>query len=162
MKKLMFLSVCLFLFSLSAHAQFEKGTWIINPSITGVGFSVSKAEKAQFGLGVKAGNFLADGIALMLEGGADWSKPRSVYALGVGGRYYFNKTGVYLGAGLRLDRARYKGGDHHTEFGLGIDAGYAFFISKTVTLEPAVYYNWCFNQGDMSKFGIKLGFGIYL
>lgn len=162
MKKLVFLMVCLLVVSVSAHAQFEQGKWIINPSFTGMGFSVSKAEKAQFGLGFKAGNFLAEGIALMVEGGADWSKPKSVYSLGTGGRFYFNKTGIYLGAGLRLDRERLKGGYHHTEFGLGVDAGYAFFLSRTVTLEPAIYYNWCFNQGDMSKFGIKLGFGIYL
>lgn len=161
MKKYVFM-VCLLVVSLGAHAQFEKGTWVINPYATGLGFSVSKAEKVQFGLGAKAGNFLADGIALLVDVGADWSKPRSIYTIGTGGRYYFNKTGVYLGAGLQLDRTRWKGGSHSTQFGLGVDAGYAFFISKTVTIEPAVYYKWCFNEGDMSKFGIKLGFGIYL
>ena len=154
--------VCLLVVSIAAQAQFEKGTWIVNPYTTGLGFSVSKAEKAQFGFGVKAGNFLTDGIALLVEAGADWSKPVSNYNLGVGGRYYFNKTGIYLGAGLKLDHARYKGGHKNNQFGLGVDAGYAFFISKTVTIEPAVYYNWCFNHFDQSKFGIKLGFGIYL
>ena len=161
MKQLVFM-VCLLVVSMAAHAQFEKGKWVINPYTTGVGFSVSKAEKAQFGLGVKAGNFLTEGIALLVEAGADWSKPRSSYSLGTGGRYYFNKTGVYVGAGLKLDHTRLKGGHKDTGFGLGVDAGYAFFISKTVTIEPAVYYNWCFNESDMSKFGIKIGFGIYL
>ncbi len=161
MKKLVFI-VCLLIVSIGAQAQFEKGTWIINPYTTGLGFSVSKAEKVQFGLGVKAGNFLADNIALMVEAGADWSKPQSNYLIGTGGRYYFDKIGIYLGAGLQLDRTRWKGGSHNTQFGLGVDAGYAFFISRTVTIEPAIYYNWCFNHGDQSKFGIKLGFGIYL
>ena len=31
-----------------------------------------------------------------------------------------------------------------------------------VTIEPAVYYKWRFNDGDMSRFGVKIGFGFYL
>ena len=46
--------------------------------------------------------------------------------------------------------------------GLGIEAGYAYFLSRTVTIEPAVYYKWRFNDGDMSRFGVKIGFGFYL
>lgn len=156
------LFVCLLVVSLVARAQFEQGTWVINPSLTGMNFSYSKGDKMQFGLGAQAGTFLVDGVALMVEAGADWSKPVDIYNLGVGGRYYFNKTGVYLGAGLDLNRIRMKGGDHNTNWGLGIEAGYAYFISRTVTIEPAVYYKWRFNDGDLSKFGIKIGFGIYL
>ena len=161
MKKYFFM-VCLLVVSLGAHAQFEQGTWVINPYATGLGFSVSKAEKAQFGVGAKAGNFLVDDVALLVEASADWSKAIDIYSLGAGGRYYFSKTGVYLGAGLRFDHSRLNGGHKSSQFGLGVEAGYAFFISGTVTIEPAVYYNWCFNKGDMSKFGIKFGFGIYL
>lgn len=156
------LFVCLLVVSLVARAQFEQGTWVINPSLTGMGFSYSKGDKVQFGLGAQAGTFLVDGVALMVEAGADWSKPVDIYNLGVGGRYYFNKTGVYLGGGLDLNRIRMKGGNHNTNWGLGVEAGYAYFISRTVTIEPAVYYKWRFNDGDLSKFGIKIGFGIYL
>ena len=92
MKKLLFV-VCLLVISLGAQAQFEKGTWIINPYATGIGFSVGKADKAQFGFGAKVGNFLSEGVALMVEAGADWSKPVSEYKIGTGGRYYFNKIG---------------------------------------------------------------------
>ena len=44
----------------------------------------------------------------------------------------------------------------------GLEAGYAYFLSRTVTIEPAVYYKWRFNDGDMSRFGVKVGFGFYL
>ena len=74
MKKLV-LVVCLLVASLAARAQFEQGKWIINPSLTGLNFSYSNSEKAQFGIGAKAGAFLAEGIALMVEASADWSKP---------------------------------------------------------------------------------------
>ena len=70
-------------------------------------------------------------------------------------------TGVYIGGGLDWERRRYKGGGHNNDWGLGIEAGYAYFLSRTVTIEPAVYYKWRFDDSDNSRFGIKVGFGFY-
>ena len=45
----------------------------------------------------------------------------------------------------------------------GVEVGYAFFISRTVTIEPVLYYQQSFNDhSDYSKLGFRLGFGIYL
>lgn len=161
MKKLA-LALCLLAVSFTAQAQFEKGTTIINPSLSGLDFSYSKNDKAKFGVGAQVGTFFAEGIALMVNAGADWSKPIDEYTLGTGVRFYFNKTGIYLGGGLDWNRFRWSGGKHQTDWGLGIEGGYAFFLSRTVTIEPAVYYKWRFNDGDMSRFGVKIGFGFYL
>ena len=81
-----------------------------------------------------------------------------MYSLGVGGRYYFSQVGIYLGANVNVDR--WDWGEHmdDTKFSFGMEVGYAFFLSKTVALEPAVYWNI---NGDRSKFGLKLGFGLY-
>ena len=68
---------------------------------------------------------------------------------------------MYLGGGLDWNRFRWSGGHHQTDWGLGIEAGYAYFLSRTVTIEPAVYYKWRFNDSDMSRFGVKVGFGFY-
>lgn len=160
MKKLAMV-ICLLVVSLTTRAQFEKGTTIINPSITGLDFSYSKGDDAKFGIGAQVGTFLSDGFALMVNLGADWSKPIDKYSVGTGVRFYFNQTGVYLGGGIDWERNRWKGGYHHNDWGVGIEGGYAFFLSRTVTLEPAVYYKWRFNDGDLSRFGIKLGFGFY-
>jgi len=160
MKKLVLL-VCLLVATLTAQAQFEQGKWIVNPSFTGLDFSYSKGNKAKFGIGAQAGTFLVDRVALMVNLGADWSKPVDEYSIGTGGRYYFNSTGVYIGAGLDWNRFRWDGGKHQTDWGLGIEAGYAYFLSRTVTIEPSVYYKWRFNDSDMSRFGIKIGFGLY-
>ncbi|MEG1563723.1 MAG: outer membrane beta-barrel protein [Bacteroides sp.] len=160
MKKVV-LVICLLVASLAAKAQFEQGKWIVNPSITGLDFTYSKNDKAQFGFGAQAGTFLVDGVALMVDASADWSKPIDIYTLGTGARFYFNKTGVYLGAGVDMNRFRWKGGDSDTDWGVGLEAGYAYFLSHTVTIEPAVYYKWRFNNSDLSKFGIKIGFGLY-
>ena len=161
MKKLA-LALCLLAVSFTAQAQFEKGTTIINPSLSGLDFSYSKNDKAKFGVGAQVGTFFAEGIALMVNAGADWSKPVDEYTLGTGVRFYFNKTGIYLGGGLDWNRFRWSGGKHQTDWGLGIEAGYAYFLARTVTIEPAVYYKWRFNDGDMSRFGVKIGFGFYL
>ena len=86
MKKLA-LALCLLAVSFTAQAQFEKGTTIINPSLSGLDFSYSKNDKAKFGVGAQVGTFFAEGIALMVNAGADWSKPIDEYTLGTGVRF---------------------------------------------------------------------------
>ena len=44
----------------------------------------------------------------------------------------------------------------------GAEVGYAFFINRSVTIEPAVYYNHSFKSCDYSTVGLKIGLGIYL
>ena len=44
-----------------------------------------------------------------------------------------------------------------------VQVGYAFFLSKTVTVEPEVYYEQSFkNHSDYSKIGFRVGVGVYL
>ena len=160
MKKLVWF-LCLLTVSFAAKAQFEQGPMILNPSVTGLDFSYSKNDDAKFGIGAQVGTFLADGFALMVNAQADWSEPVDRYTIGTGARCYFNSTGIYLGAGFDWDRIRLKGGAHNNDWGLGIEAGYAYFLSRTVTIEPAIYYKWRFDDSDNSRFGIKIGFGFY-
>lgn len=160
MKKIVLL-LCLLAGVVSAHAQFEKGTWLVNPSATGLGLSYdTQTDKATFGLDVNGGAFVADNLALLIHGGLAWNEnggDADVYSLGVGTRYYFHKVGVFVGANVNVDRWDW-GRYDDTKFSFGLEAGYAFFLSKTVTLEPAAYWNV---NGDQSKFGLKLGFGLY-
>lgn len=156
------LVLCLLVASLAAQAQFEKGKWVVNPSLTGLDFSYSKSQKVHFGIQAQGGTFLVDNVALLVTAGADWNKHvADIYTLGVGGRYYFDKCGVYLGAGLKMNHYSWEDAGNTTDFALGLEAGYAFFITRTITIEPAVYYDLSFKDSDYSKFGIKLGFGFY-
>ena len=92
MKKLM-LVVCLLVATVAARAQFEKGTWLINPSVSGLNLSYNTGtDSARFGFDVKGGAFLADNAALLVDLGADWAKGPDTYKLGVGGRYYFDQS----------------------------------------------------------------------
>ena len=135
MKKLA-LALCLLAVSFTAQAQFEKGTTIINPSLSGLDFSYSKNDKAKFGVGAQVGTFFAEGIALMVNAGADWSKPVDEYTLGTGVRFYFNKTGIYLGGGLDWNRFRWSGGKHQTDWGRGdFDAASKLKLEMVKTME---------------------------
>ena len=129
MKKLA-LFVCLLVVTVAAQAQFEKGKWILNPSITGLEFSHDTGtDKTSFGLEAKGGAFLLDNIALLVHAGAAWNTGGSdldVYTLDVGGRYYFDKIGVYLGADVNVDRWDWGHDLDDTKFSFGLEAGYAF------------------------------------
>ena len=100
------LLVCLLIGTVAAHAQFEKGKWFVNPSITGLNLSYNtETDKAHFGLEAKGGAFLMDNVALLIDAGAKWQGGGTdVYTLGVGGRYYIDKVGVFLGADVNLNR----------------------------------------------------------
>ena len=45
----------------------------------------------------------------------------------------------------------------------GLELGYAFFVSRTVTIEPSVYYNQSFkSHTNYSTVGFRIGVGIYI
>ncbi len=153
------LALCLLVGATVAQAQFEKGKWFVNPSITGLNLSYNTdTDKANFGLEANGGAFVADNFALLLNVGANWvGGGDDTYKVGVGGRYYFDTVGVYLGANVNLKHWNLVEANR-TRFGFGAEAGYAFFLSKTVTIEPAIY--WDINK-DRSELGLKVGFGFY-
>ena len=67
MKKLALL-VCLLVATVAAQAQFEKGKWILNPSISGLGLSHNtETDKTSFGIEAKGGAFLLDNVALLMQ-----------------------------------------------------------------------------------------------
>lgn len=151
-----------------AHAQFEQNKWYFNASVTELGLTYSGEEKFRMGAQATVGAFLFDNIALLLNGEGTWHKTgeRSA-ALGVGGRYYFSQNGIFLGTGIKFKHYEYKADneeDGSLDFNDGlwsVEAGYAFFLSRTVTIEPSVYYDLSFKDKDYSKLGFKLGFGLY-
>ena len=45
----------------------------------------------------------------------------------------------------------------------GVEVGYAFYINRSVTIEPAIYYDQSLKKhSDYSTIGAKIGLGIYL
>ena len=134
MRKLM-LSLLLMMAAMGAKAQFEKGTTYVAASTTSLS-------------------------AWMLYGklGYDHTRYTDHFQMGVGGRYYFTQNGIYMGLGLQYEHAT----KSVNNLQLCPEVGYAFFVNRFITIEPAVYYHMSLNDfSDGSKVGLKLGLGFY-
>lgn len=160
MKKLAVVALGLMM-SVAAHAQFESGKKYCGASLTGLNLSYNGSEDLNLGLQAKAGYFLEDDMMLVAQAEYKHSGLEGVkdyWALGAQGRYYIEQNGIYLGAGVKLIHT-----GSYNDVMPGLEVGYAFFIGKQVTLEPAVYYDQSFkNHSEYSTVGVKLGIGIYL
>lgn len=160
MKKKLFAMAVALLTAVTANAQFEEGKVYIGGSLTGLDMNYS-GNGFNFGLQAKGGYMLADDFMLLGSLGYSHygtSGVSDAYSLGVGGRYYIEQNGIYLGVNCKYVHA---GG--RDDFMPGVEVGYAFFLNGTVTVEPALYYDQSFySHSDYSTFGLKVGVGIYL
>ncbi|MDO4160258.1 MAG: outer membrane beta-barrel protein [Prevotellaceae bacterium] len=161
MKKVIMLLAVLSM-ALSSYAQFEKGKYYVGASLTGLDLSYSGTEDFNVGLEAKAGYLLDDDWMLTAQLAFQHSGDDDVadsYSIGIGGRYYIIQNGLYLGVNAKLLHASH----NHNDLMPGIEVGYAFFINRNITIEPAVYYDQSFkNHSDYSKIGFRIGIGVYL
>jgi len=184
MKKV-FLALMLAVVSLSANAQFDKGTKYLNASLSGLSMSYSKDAKFKFGIEALGGYFIED--AWMLYGKVGYqhqnikgdNNDKNNVQLGVGGRYYIKQNGLYIGCGLLVDHVSHAIPESYTElingsevtytkmknrtyFDLTPEIGYCFYLNHYVSIEPSVYYNMCLNHfSEGSEVGLKIGVGYY-
>lgn len=180
--------------SLSASAQFEKYTSYLNTSLTGMGLSYSKDSKFKMGVQATGGYFVEDGwmiygrLGYEHQGARGAMKNRNDLQVGVGGRYYIEQNGIFLGLGLTFQHASNvtstqtinrveipSYGDTKleretmiTKYGnrnymhLTPEVGYCFYVNNYLSIEPSVYCNLCFNRfSEGTEVGLKLGMGFY-
>ena len=160
-KKLTLLFVALMML-VAANAQFQEGKGYLGASLTGLDMSYSGAEKFNLGIEAKGGYLIADNLMLLGMASYEHSGNDEVadrVSAGVGARYYIIQNGLYLGVNGKLIHANHD----YNDVMPGLEMGYAFFINRSVTIEPAIYYDQSFkNHSDYSKIGFKVGVGIYL
>lgn len=139
---------------------FHQDKYFIGASVSGLDLHYNSHDDFTLGVEATAGyfvfdNWLVTGTAgFNTNGAADDS-----FSIGGGARYYIEQNGLFLGANLKYEHA-YKGCN---DLMPGVEVGYAFFLSRTVTVEPAIYYNISTKDfSDRSTLGLKIGFGIYL
>jgi hypothetical protein len=157
-KKLALLFIALGI-TVTMNAQFEEGKVYANTSLSGLNLSYNGTDDLNIGLQTQAGYmfrdnlmFLANISYLHVEDSPD------KISLGVSGRYYIVQNGLYLGAGIK-----YMHCSDYNDIMPGVELGYAFFLSRSVTIEPALYYDQSIkNHSDYSTIGLKVGFGFYL
>jgi len=161
MKKIAMLIIACFM-AVAGHAQFEHGKYYVGASLTGLDLNYSGADDLNLGIDAKAGYLIADDWMLTAQVGLQHSGNDDIadsYTVGVGGRYYIIQNGLYLGLNAKLIHAN----SSYNDIMPGLEVGYAFFLSKTVTIEPAVYYDQSFKRhSDYSKIGLRIGIGVYL
>jgi hypothetical protein len=164
MKKLMMAAVGLMM-AMSVNAQytsetpFTQGKVYASAGLSGVNLNYDSTTKWNLGIDGKVGYFLLDDV--MALGDVQWGihqKSPNDLSVGAGMRYYIRQNGIYLGAG-----AGYKHSEGYDDFVPNVNVGYAFFVSRTVTIEPELYFNMSTKSfKDYSNFGLRIGFGIYL
>ena len=160
MKKLAVVAASL-LMAVSANAQFEQGKLYCGASLSGLNLSYNGASELNLGIDGKVGYLFADNLMALAQvsyqhTGQDGVK--DYVSAGVQGRYYIIQNGLYLGAGAKLAHT-----GSYNDVMPGVEVGYAFFLSKTVTVEPAIYYDQSFkNHSDYSTIGLRIGVGVYL
>ncbi len=152
------LSLLLLTAAIGAKAQFEKGTKYVSASVTGLSLSYSSDEDFKFGMELDGGYFVQKAWMLYGQVGYDHTEYTDYFKVGAGGRYFFTQNGIYMGLGLQYEHAT----KSVNNVQLCPEVGYAFFVNRFITIEPAVYYNMSLNDfSDGSKVGFRIGLGFY-
>lgn len=159
MKKIVLVFAAL-LVSVASHAQFEADKLYVGASLSSLDLSYNGLQNGRIGLQGKVGYLFDDNMMLLSHLAYDKMKDVPfTLSWGLGGRYYMEQNGLFFGVS-----ATYRhGGGGYNDVLPGIQVGYSFFISRTVTIEPEIYYDQSFkNHSDYSTIGLRVGFGIYL
>ena len=163
MKKKFSMMLLALTMSATSFAQFEQGKKYVSTSLSGANLHFTGAEKWKFDLNAKVGYMIEDNwMALaQLEYGYRKYEPNTLM-MGVGARYYIVENGLFLGAGANYCHRGVVGAPID-DFIPTVHIGYAFFINKTVTIEPEFYYNQSLkDHSNFSDVGIRIGLGLYL
>ena len=157
MKKIALFVVAL-LMTVTVNAQFEQGKGYLGASMSGLDLS-SQAKEFHFGLNARAGYFFMNSLMGIVDLGYDHkADAKDQFSLGAYGRYYLIKNGLYFGAGLKYKHA----GGGYNDLLPGAQLGYAFFLSRTVTVEPELYFDLSTKKFGNSCYGLRVGIGVYL
>lgn len=159
MKKILMVMAAL-LMTITASAQFEKDKVYLGASLTGLDMSYNGLKEMHLGVSAKAGYLFDDN--LMLLGEVAYDDPgkdlSAAFSVGVGGRYYIEQNGLFLGVNGKFVHSK-----GYNDVMPGLEVGYAFFLNRSVTIEPAIYYQQSFKKhSDYSTIGLRIGVGIYL
>ena len=146
--------------SLSANAQFEKGTHYTEASVSGFGIGV-KDKKFNIGIGASQGYFVANGWMLLGRMGYQYSGAHSALVQG-GFRYSFQKFGLNLGAGVQYEHRGATASNISDYVQLCHQVGYTFYLNHWISLEPALYCDLALNDVKYgTSAGLKIGIGLY-
>lgn len=145
--------------AVSMNAQFEKDKFYVGASASGLDLSFNDMQKLSLDLQLSGGYmFERDWMVVGKLGLATRKYEPDQFGVGLGLRYYLERNGLFFTLGAKYVRQS----EEYNDFMPSIDVGYAFFLNRTVTVEPQVYYDISTkNLGDYSRFGVRIGLSIY-
>lgn len=164
----------LFLFGFAVNAQdgspTAEGKWLIEAN-TGFGEGAAHGANTSFGLsssdgvtvwsiGGEAGYFVIDDLALKAGLGYTDLDGFSLFSYKFGAKYYVIGEIPFQ---LDVTGGSIEDSDVNPVY-LGLQGGYAIFLSNSVSIEPGIRYNISLNN-DFSEDGIlelRLGFAVHL
>jgi len=171
MKRILLTTVAFLAFTISNAQKKEskggpvsEGKWLIEAN-TGFGSGVGSTRfeldsvdgDTAWNLGAEGGYFIIDNLALKLGLGYGDDGTSTAFAYKVGAKYYIiGKIPVevsYNGASI-------KGASENPSY-VGVQAGYALFLSDSVSLEPGIRYNNSLND-DLYKSALQVNIGFAL
>ncbi|MBQ9187670.1 MAG: outer membrane beta-barrel protein [Prevotella sp.] len=165
MKKKFMMLLCALAFTLAGSAQiqdrppFGVGKFYVSTGLSGLDLNFNSSEKWKLDLNARAGYLFEDNWMVTGQLEYDYRKyAPNTFVAGAGLRYYIEQNGLYLGLGLNYLHQNHT----YDDFMPTAHVGYSFFLNRTVTIEPELYYNQSTkNHSDYSGFGFRIGFGIY-
>lgn len=182
MKKTIMLLMAAFAVTMAANAQFQQGKGYVGASLTGLDLHYNGADKFNLGFEAKGGYLFMDNLMGLAFTSVEHKGDKNTtnnFMVGAGARYYIIQNGLYLGvngkfvhASQKLEQTEIdpnteqpctkKVKSHYNDVMPGLEIGYAFYINRSVTIEPAIYYDQSFKHSDYSTIGLKVGVGVYL
>ncbi|WP_222984820.1 hypothetical protein [Flagellimonas meishanensis] len=152
-------------------AQTAKGSWLIEANTgfggegitahsANTGFSLISTDNSTiWGIGAEGGYFVADDLALKAGLGYSDFDGLTVFSYKVGAKYY-----VISAIPFQIDITGASIQDiPENPLWLGLQGGYAFFLSDHISVEPGLRYNLSLNEDftDEGIFEFRIGFALY-
>lgn len=170
MKKIILSVIALFAFvfanAQAKDGQVSKGKWLVEVN-TGFGSNVgstalyfnSSEGVTSYNIGAEGGYFIKDNLALKLGlGYGEVDGKGDPIAYKIGAKYYLKKM---IPIEISYNGVGFGDADANPTY-LGLQAGYAWFIGKNVSIEPGIRYNKAINdQYYDDKFQFNVGFALH-
>lgn len=143
---------------------FNEGKIFVSGQFSGLNLNYNQFEELKLDVGLRGGYFVYNDLMALVNFQFATKKNNmgsdpTEFVLGCGARYYIEQNGLYFGATVNWCNLK----DVYNDVRPEVHLGYAYFLSRTVTIEPEVYYCQSFvNHSKYSGFGLRLGLSFYL
>ncbi len=146
----------------SSTTPFQFDKFYVGASLSGIDLNYNGSSDISLGVNGQVGYFFMDNVMLLTNVGynhvgGDDPTP-DMFSIGLGGRYYIEQNGIFLGLGVKYKHANHD----YNDLMPAVEVGYAFFLNRTVCIEPSIFYEQSLNNhSKYSNVGLRVGFGIY-